>query len=410
MMAFLRYCLNQPVGIAMTVRAGLVAGNVAVLFGLALWLGLDGFGGLIVLWGLALVAATCLGFGGPLILLARLGDGAGMHPRAVIGLCIGWPVLAACGAGLALRLVWPELPWLAVLAVAVVVNLASCLASILRALGSVHLSMILRDGAPMVALGAAGLLLTEPAAILWGMATGLGVICLGAAVLVLSHPQRASVISDSRPGAGLAADLWATTVLGMGLAQVDIIVGGQFLTPEQIGVYALLRRVANLVALPLSVATWVSAGPISAAHTARDTAALQSASDAGARIALLPGLGLAMLSLLALPVLAIWVPDLPVPVLLVLLGGTLVQLAFAQGMSVAALTGRGDLAAGARLAGVAGYVAAVALFEPLDPLRNALAAALATSLCAGLLWLWVWRSMGIDTLARPMRRRAWQIS
>ena len=59
MMAFLRYCLNQPVGIAMAVRAGLVVGNVAVLFALALWLGLDGFGGLIVLWGLALVAATC---------------------------------------------------------------------------------------------------------------------------------------------------------------------------------------------------------------------------------------------------------------------------------------------------------------------------------------------------------------
>jgi O-antigen/teichoic acid export membrane protein len=410
MMAFLRYCLNQPVGIAMAVRAGLVVGNVAVLFALALWLGLDGFGGLIVLWGLALVAATCLGFGGPLILLARLGDGAGMHPRAVIGLCIGWPVLAACGAGLALRLVWPELPWLAVLAVAVMVNLASCLASILRALGSVHLSMSLRDGAPMVALGAAGLLLAEPAAILWATATGLGVICLGAVGLVLWHPQRPSVISGDRPGAGLAADLWATAVLGMGLAQVDIILGGQFLTPEQIGVYALLRRLANLVALPLSVATWVSAGPISAAYAARDTAALQSASDTGARIALLPGLGLAMLSLLALPVFAIWVPDLPVPVLLVLLGGTLVQLACAQGMSVATLTGQGHLAAGARLAGVLGYLGAVMVFTLLDPLGNALAYALATSLCAGLLWLWVWRSMGIDTLARPMRRRAWRMS
>ena len=42
---------------------------------------------------------------------------------------------------------------------------------------------------------------------------------------------------------------------------------------------------------------------ISAAYAARDTAALQSASDTGAWIALLPGLGLAALCLLALPVL-----------------------------------------------------------------------------------------------------------
>jgi O-antigen/teichoic acid export membrane protein len=415
MMAILRYGLHQPAGVAILLRLGLLGGNLAVLLGLAMRLGLDGFGGLIVLWGLALVAATCLGFGGPLALLARLGDGAGMHPRAVIGLCLFWPMLAACGAALGLGLLWPDLPWLAVLAMAVAVNLASCLGSILRVLGSIHLSMALRDFAPLVVLGLAGLLAVDPVAILWLAALGLGAICLGAAGLVWRHPQRRTVIGPDRPQAGFAKDLWATAVLGMGLAQVDIILGGQFLTPEQIGVYALLRRLANLVALPVAVATWLSAGRISAAHAARDTAALQSASDAGARIALLPGLGLAAGVLLALPLLPLWLPDMPrpglvLPVLLILLGGTLVQLAFAQGVSVATLTGRGHLAALARLAGLGTYLGTVALAAPLDPLGNALAYALATSLCAGLLWLWVWRSMGVDTLARPRRRLGWRMS
>lgn len=391
-------------------RGGLVAVNLGVLVGLAWGLGFDNFGQLVVGWGLALIGATLLGFGGPLILLARLGDGAGMHPRAVVALCLVFPVLAAGVGALILPLLWPNQPWVAVLGVAVAVNLASCLASIWRALGSVHQSMILRDGVPVLALGLAGLTGLAPAGILWGAALILGAACLLAAALVLAHPQLSSLIGRDKPAGPLTVNLWATSVLGMVLAQVDIVVGGQFLTPEQIGVYALLRRLANLVALPMSVATWVSAGRISAAHAARDPIALQSASDAGARIALLPGLGLAGLTLFALPALMVWLPDLPVPVLLVLLGGTLVQLAFAQGTTVATLTGGGHLAAIARLAGVLCYLALVLLLAPQDAMGNALAYVCATSLCAALLWVWVWRGLGVNTLARLGREPAWRMS
>jgi O-antigen/teichoic acid export membrane protein len=402
--------MGHPVGLAILVRGGVVAGNVAVLLGLAWMLGLDGFGVVIVLWGLTLVGATVLGFGGPLTLLARLADGAGMHPRPLVLLCIVCPVLAAVVGALILQTLWTGLPWPAVLAAAVAVNLVSCLASILRAMGSVHLSMALRDGAPLLALGLAGLACSNPAEILWVAASILGVIGLTVAVMIRRHPQRRALIGRDKPAGVLTANLWATAVLGMVLAQVDIIIGGQFLTPEQIGVYALVRRLANLVALPMSVATWLSAGGISAAHAAGDVPALQGASDAGGRVALLPGLALAVLTLLALPVLTVWLPDLQVQVLLVLLGGTLVQLAFAQGMTVATLTGRGHLAAAARLAGVIGYLALVALVTPHDPMGNALAYTAGTSLCGALLWLWVWRGMGINTLARPTGRRAWSIS
>ncbi|WP_019956581.1 hypothetical protein [Yoonia vestfoldensis] len=410
MMSILRHFLHHPASLAVFVRGGLVAGNVAVLLGLAWLLGLDGFGALIVAWGLALVSATVLGFGGPLTLLARLGDGAGMHPRAVIQLCLGLPGLTAAGAFLILRLIWPEMPWAGVLAVAVAVNLASCLASILRVLGSVHLSMALRDGAPLLALGLAGLAQRDPAEILWVTALILGAVCLGVAGLVVRHPHCGTLIGHDKPAGVLTANLWAVAVLGMVLAQIDIIVGGQFLTPEQIGVYALLRRLANLVALPMSVATWVSAGRISAAHAASDAPALQDASDAGARIALLPGLALAGVTLLALPVLSVWLPGLPVPILLVLLGGTLIQLAFAQGMTVATLTGHGHLAAIARLAGVLCYLTPVVLVAPQGAMGNALAYVAGTSLCSALLWLWVLRGMGINTLARPTGRLAWRMS
>ncbi|MBQ2260176.1 MAG: hypothetical protein II336_02270 [Loktanella sp.] len=414
MIAIIRHCLHHPAKAAILLRGGLVAGNIAVLSGLALLLGLDGFGALIVAWGLALVGSTLLGFGGPLTLLARLGAGQGMHPLALGVLCFGLPGLAALLVLPVLHLIWPAMPWAAVLALAVAINLAACLASVLRALGVLHLSMALRDAAPLLALGLAGLSGGGTAPILWLTAALLGLICLLAVGLCLRDPGCAQIIGREMPAAIVQPGLWASAVLGMVLAQVDIILGGQLLSAEQIGLYALLRRIANLVALPVTVATWVSAGPISAAHAANDLPALQQASLSGARIAVWPGLALALLALASLPVLVWSLPDLrlPVlwPVLLVLLAGTLVQLICAQGVTVASLTGHGDLAARARLAGVLGYLAAVASAPAPDPLRNALCYALGLCLCHGLLWLWLWRATGVNTLAFQIGGRAWRMS
>ncbi|MBQ1203130.1 MAG: hypothetical protein IIX61_04915, partial [Loktanella sp.] len=241
---------GHQAGRGLVLRGALVAGHVAILLGLAQLLGLDGFGALIVLWGLALMASTALGFGAPLALLARLGDGAGMRGSALVWLCLGLPLLAACCVGALLQLIWPALPWPAVLGVALAVHLASCIASLLRVLGSVHGSMILRDGAPLLALGLAGLTRADAAVILALAALGLAVICAVTLALVLRHPGLAGLTGPDKPAYLLTPNLWATAVLGMALAQVDIVLGGQFLSAEEIGVYALLRRLANLVALP----------------------------------------------------------------------------------------------------------------------------------------------------------------
>ncbi len=380
---------------------------MVVVLGLAFVLGLDRFGALIVLWGLALVAATLLGFGGPLVLLARLGDGRGMHPFAVLALCLGLPGLAAMLTLPLLPLIWAGVPWGAVLAAALAIHLVACLGSVLRALGSLHLSMALRDGAPVLALGLAGLSQGDAGAILWLAATILAVICLGAICACLRDPRLQQIIGRDRPFGGWEPGLWASAILGMVLAQVDIILGGQMLSAEQIGIYALLRRLANLVALPVTVATWVSAGPISAAHAASDRAALQTASVAGAGVALWPGLALAAV---ILPVAAWFVPGLPVPVLLVLLGGAMIQLVFAQGITVASLTGHGHLAAWARLAGLLGYLGIALSLTPLDPLHNAAAYVLGSGLCSALLWLWLWRGTGVNTLAFQSGARRWRMS
>ena len=406
MIANPRHALQSPALRALLLRGGLVGAHMAVLAGLAFVRGLDGFGALIVLWGLALVAANVLGFGAPLVLLARLADGRGMRPAGLILVCLGLPVAAGLLALWLLAALWPDVDWSAVLALALAIHLVSCLGSLLRTLGSLHLSVLLRDAAPVLALGLAGLLPVDTSAVLWLTAALLGAASVPALWLCLQLNGLHALIGRHRPADIWHPALWGSAVLGMVLAQIDILVGGYLLTPEQIGIYALLRRLANLVALPVSVATWFSAGPVSAAHAARDGPALQQAAQAGARLALLPGV---MLALLMLP-LAVWfLPQPDLPVLAVLTGGALVQLVFAQGITVASLTGSGDLAAKARLAGVLLYLALAGLALPLDPLGNALAYVAGTGLCGALLWAWLWRGNGVNTLALQWRRRRWQM-
>jgi O-antigen/teichoic acid export membrane protein len=390
--------LRHPALPAALLRLALVGGNMGVLMLLAFLLGMAEFGRLILGWGLALILSSVIGFGAPLILLARLGDGVGLARRDLVLLCLIWPVLACAGLALVLPVLWPGPDWVIVLIAAFMLHLVAALASILRACGSVAGSMALRDGAPMLALGIAGLVWREAGMVLWFAAALLGCLALGIAARLLREGPHGLIARHATTGR-INPAFWAVAVLGMAMAQADIVIGGQFLSPEETGIYALIRRLANLVALPMAVASWVSTSGISAAHAAGDRRALQAASDDGGRVAFWPGLMLVALVMLALPVILHLTPDLPVLALMVLLAVMLVQLGFAQGMNVATLTGQENLAAMARLAGLCGYLLAVLALPRLDPLGNAVAYGFGTLICTGLIWWQIKARLGVDTRA-----------
>jgi O-antigen/teichoic acid export membrane protein len=387
--------------LALVLRGALVAGNFVILLGMAAGLGLDVFGRLIVVWGIAQIAATLLGFGAPLVLLARLGDGAGLHPRAVAALCLGLPVALALPVAVAGAAFAPDLlDWGAVLGAALVLHLVACLASILRVLGETLWSMALRDGAPMLALGLGALAGDDVAAILWICTAILGALGAVAAGVCAAHPRRAAMIGPARAKDIAARGLWANAVLGMALAQLDIVIGGQFLPPEQIAIYALLRRLANLAALPVAVTSWVSTGAISAAHAQSDRRALQDAVTRAGQAAIWPAAGLGLVAALVLALGAGWAHW---PLLALMLAGIAVQVVLAQAMTLASLTGQGYGAAITRLVSVVSYlVLAVVVFAPLDAWHNALAYVSATSLGSAALWLWLWHVMAINTLCLPV--------
>ncbi len=402
--AILRYLIHHGAAAATLTRAAIVGVNFGTMMGLAAWLGIAAYGVLIVSWGLAMICAAVVGCGGPLLLLRVLSDGGGATVGALIRVVLMYPCIIA---GLCLSIFplhFPTLQWLSILALACAINLTACIASVMRALGSVHWSMALRDAAPFAALGWATCLRED--AILITAALVLCLICGVAVAWIWRHPGRCELIGQSRTKAPMPWDMWGTSVLGMGLAQVDIVVGGGFLSNEQIGLYALVKRITNLVALPVSVSTWVTSVSVGAAYGAGDREALAMASRKGSAAAFVPGAGIALLCLLALighqiTGLSLWGVDAD-PIVLALLVGAIVQVCFAATFTVATLCDMAHLAALSRLGSICVYLALLLATPVLNPLINAVIYIIAISMGSIGLWAVVRNRLQIDTAATAL--------
>ncbi|WP_168769183.1 lipopolysaccharide biosynthesis protein [Yoonia maricola] len=400
-------------------RTAVVAVNFAIMLGLAGLLGFEAFGRLAALWGAALVAGTVLSLGGPVILLRLLTDGKGMRARDICKIALIYPAfLALVMYGIATAL-WPLWPWAAIFSAGFAANALACLASAMRALGSVQASMALRDAGPQVALGLAGLFGFDAAAdlIVATAALSMSLLTLAGLYWVCRH-RGFFVMLTTKARPYWSMSLWASSVLGMVVAQIDLIIGGAVISAEQLGVYAVLRRVANLVALPVTVATWVSAPSVSAAHGADDTKALARASADGSKIAMLPGLALFGVGVLAMPllplVLAQHVEAGVRMIFAILLLGALGQVVFASSFTVATLCGVPRYAMAARLGMVVMYLLWFAWWGPaLTVTMNAVGYIGALTLGGAALWWVVWRQLGVDTSGFVLlrtRRWVWKTS
>ncbi len=396
-------------------RAGIVGINFGVMVGLAAFLELPTFGELVVLWSAALVVGTLLSLGGPLILLRRLTDGSGMAWLDIVALTVVYPALLGTVAYLPVVTIWLDWPWALIIAAGVGVNALACLASLLRGLGSIQCSMALRDAGPQVLLGAAGLSAfgADAEMILGGVVVLMAIATVAILLWCLAYGQFAPV--EGRTTLWHPA-LWGTSVLGTVMAQMDLIVGGAVLSSADLGIYALLRRIANLVALPVSVATWVSAAPISAAFGSGDRSALARASAAGSQIALFSGAFLFLLGLggvMALPAFVSAEVDVQI-IFMILLCGAFVQVIFASGFTVATLCGLARAAAGSRLLAVLIYLATVLILGGLlTPLLNALVYVATISSGSLMLWAIIKTKLGLDTSALVLwrgRGTLWRIS
>ena len=386
---------------AMLLRASVVGANFVVMIGLAAYFGLPNFGALIHLWALALVAAAFIGLGGPMLLLREAARGKRLPPIFIVCLAVFAPAIA-CGATLAvLNLLLPAYDWLPILIAAFAINLSACAASVMRGTGSVILSMALRDAGPFVALGAAAVVLPRSgnAALLTNSALLLLFVSVAGLIWALWQ-GRAQPAKTQVEFGGLVA-LWGAALLGLVIAQMDIVVGGALLPPEVLGAYAVLRRVANLVALPVSVATWIAAPDVSSSFSAGDRVGLARASALGNRIAWYPAFVVFVAGLIAAYAMVVRpIGTYSGALFALLLLGSLLQAFWASGYTVATMTNAARLSASARLIAVATY-AAVVFWQStaLTVIGNGLAYVVALSLSSLWLWAVLRHRYGVDTSA-----------
>ncbi len=392
-------------------RSALIGVNFVIMLGLAALLGLEAYGALMVAWGLTLVMSTILSVGGPLAMLRNLTNGGVMSHRGLFDQAILYPALVAAVCWIVLPRWLPIADWQIIIPSAFFINAVTCLASLARALGSIRVSMVLRDGAPQLALGLAAFCM-----LIWPFLPPLFIIGVAGAILGLVtlvglyrcalHPEFCRIVEPGRAVLPIETGLWGASVLGMVLAQIDIIVGSRFLSGDQIGLYALLKRIANLVALPVSVATWITAPPVSAAFGAGDDEGLQAASRRGSRVALVPGILLFLTAVFALPFLPLDSEPQGSLIYLTLLGSAMVQVVFASSFTVANLCGGALHAAAARIISICVYMLfAIYAGVELSPLVNAVAYAVGTAVGSLALWAVIWERLGVDTSAIALLRR-----
>lgn len=392
---------------ALLVRAGIVGLNVCVMMVLTFVLGLSGFGTLVYLWGAAMVLGTVVSCGGPLVLLRGLGSGQAMRRLPLVTLTVLVPAGLSLLIWAASTAFWPDPRWAVVLSVGFCLNLLSCLASVMRALGSVHVSIVLRDAVPFAALGLSAVAFTDsPAEALLGAAALMLAMAVLAALWCVWHWAVLSQDPEKPPKTWDFA-LWGTAMLGMALAHIDIIIGAQFMQADALGLYALLRRIANVVALPVSVATWVSAQPVAAAHRSDSPGALQAATTASLRMVWYPACAICALCLMGLVVAAAlpWLSVTPqvAATFLCLLFWVLMQAFYGAGYTVATLTAHAGTAMQARALTLLAYLAlALPLGQAMAPATNALALICANLLGCWLVWRILWRDLGVDTSARVL--------
>lgn len=224
----------------LTPRRVVVGTNLVATLGIWAVMGRAGYGQFVLVWSMALLGGTVVSLGCPGWLRDELGasrDRGPLDMELVIWSMAGLPALLLCGA---FGVFWAlletdhtlaaghfEHPMLTSLALAYLVNMTMCLASILQVLGRPGLSLIFRDVLPLgTAFGVAlALSLTGSATalhVLAGTAGCLLVLCACAAGFVLWVSVQAGLLCQQGRTRKLGCAVWMDGARRRGWIQLDL--------------------------------------------------------------------------------------------------------------------------------------------------------------------------------------------
>lgn len=428
--------LNSDWGLYLT-RGGVVGTNFFSMLVIAFLMKADEFGYYALMWASAMSLSSIVSVGVPSLLLRELSayqiNGyCGISRGHVLHLVLVWPVvLLVTVVGLAVtvpailpvfgKLVPALGPTLLVAAAAFAINILNVIAVVYRILGHAGAAMALRDAGPQALMLVATILVAfrgRPEAQTSFAAFFILAFATVAMALVLTQQrlkeQFARLPKDHVAGRRvLIAGFWGTTVANMVWTQVDVLLGGLVLAPATLGHYQVLKRIANLAAMPQIIANWSAVVQIGRAFAAGDNGRIQAECRKALGLAVFPLLGLLAGTILAMP-LIIRVFDLPPTsgtwiVMIFLLAGSATNVLFGLNFLVASQCHLEHHALGTRIVGLVVTALLIAGFGAKGNIPVAIAY-FAGMLSANVaLWAVVRNRLGVDTSVAVIIRKTGQV-
>lgn len=136
---------------------------------------------------------------------------------------------------------------------------------------------------------------------------------------------------------------WGNDITGMALAQFDILIGAAFVSNAELGYYQILKRLANLIGLPLVVTNWSATVALGKLYASKNIERMHKICADSSFWSFLPGIALiVMLTPMLLILLPLYNMEMSWPYLttfLIIGTANLTNLAFGVAITFAVMTG-----------------------------------------------------------------------
>lgn len=405
-------------------RFAIVGMNFLSLLIIAFVMETENFGRFVFMWSATVTLAAIISIGGPALLLREFSANKGSELQGVslryaLRLGLLWPMILMLCLGVGLQIAAPLIQnigdgvllskrdmWL-VLFASFALHLFNVLAVPLRVASFANLAMGLRDAGPQLAMTISALLLflrdeptPEMVFSLFFVIAGLILAC-GVLALVWSLKDGLFVSASAPKTSKSVWGFWGTTVTNVLWSQIDILVGGLFLSAAELGVYQIIKRIANLAALPQIIGNWAVVVRVGRAYATRNIAEIARACRRAIELSFPPMIILVVSCLISFPLVrtVFDLPDIPVfwIVLCLLLAGSASNVAFGANFSVASQCHLEKIALLARLLGIALTTAMVLSISGAGIAGVAVATLLGMLVSNVVLWMVIWKKFGVDT-------------
>jgi len=342
------------------------------------------FGEFVRYWSYSSVLASVISFGAPVYLLRAFslgsrGGSEGVSRVQAFNFILIYPISAITLiylASMAAKYNFPKVftlneePIVSILAMALSLHVISCASSALRMQDWPTFSMASRDGLPGALIIIASIAVSfqneqSVNAVVKLLSMSLMFVSCALLMVMLERSRRHPIFRTAGRGIGYQLSYWGNATIGTVWAQIDIVVISTLAPGATVGIYTIMRRIANLAAMPVSIATWIIVKKVGESYHEGSREGIQQASNEGLRITLAPALFLMLASVAAIPlVFHIYNIDLKVinfaPYLLLLVC-SMISVYFATSTTVASLCGLENYALAARLCGILTFIVCVAI-------------------------------------------------